>query len=508
MSNLLLSTLRRRVLAPPPPWTPLDAAPSLWWARPDGSNLTVNADGTGGYPADAQQAHRWVDSSGNGRHGVGLNSPALYTTAPLVDLTQLTSGQRYTVGGAGFQPSGALTWAFKGRLRKLPASGQQWLLARFNQGGGAKIGEIWVANTGGFTSFFFRCGATFSSAAHVGSALTLDTREHSWVLVYDGGSPTSTASYQLFLDGALQTLSATGAAWNANDATSFFAGASAGGTPTPCAATTLLCWDRALSAGELSSLHTWMAGFVQGEGPSTWGRPYLWVDGLRASSFFTDTAGTVPAVAGDPVRGWRGHYGTILTQSTAGAEPTRIDPSGGPRARFDGAGDRVTSGQVWSVAGAKTMLVVFRLQSTPSGTTVTRPIQLGTNTRQFMMQVNGPSASIPGLAVGADRTTTGATAVQVPWAPDTALHALAVRYNGGTVTDAASYRANLDGAIPSLSSVGSGFGAFGNQSLGATSAGSNPSPIDLCELIAWDAALSDQDLDAAVAAAKTKWGIP
>lgn len=225
------------------------------------------------------------------------------------------------------------------------------------------------------------------------------------------------------------------------------------------------------------------------------------LDAEASSVLWQDTSGTTPATtAGDPIQRWSASVGGNATQSTAGLIPVLALASGKKRVSFDGSNDRLVNASQTFTAGAKSLAFCWRYTAAPSGSEVDMVCSLGLPgtggvSRLVFCAGSHPSAGLnwhfdaPASSTG----VVGASSVTL----DTSLHALVVVYNGGTITDAASYRAWLDGSALTIAGRASSLTPSGTTSIGAMSIGNNPATADVAHVLLWSGAISDANAIAA-----------
>lgn len=91
----------------------------------------------------------------------------------------------------------------------------------------------------------------------VGYNMVLDTSPHTVIVTYNGGSFTATGSWQVYVDGVAQTLSASGLVIGS---TAHAMGArTSGSSQMTGRMRAMVGYNKVLSAGEIASLHDWLA---------------------------------------------------------------------------------------------------------------------------------------------------------------------------------------------------------------------------------------------------------
>lgn len=105
--------------------------------------------------------------------------------------------------------SGPSTLAFVAKLSSLPASGEFYWLCHLSNGTNAAL-QVGFSNAAGYGKLTFRGNAVGTGNSVGTSALVLDTNPHVYVITYNGGTNTATASYRVFVDGASAALATSG----------------------------------------------------------------------------------------------------------------------------------------------------------------------------------------------------------------------------------------------------------------------------------------------------------
>jgi len=227
--------------------------------------------------------------------------------------------------------------------------------------------------------------------------------------------------------------------------------------------------------------------------PSDAGTILYQLDAEETNVLWQNTAGTVAAVAGgDPVQRWSATVGGNVTQSTAGVIPVLALSGSKKRVSFDGANDRLTNGTQSFTAGAKSLALCWKFNTTPTGSSLAAPCNLGLPATGGATRVlfTGPSHPSNGLNWNMDAPGASTTFVGTGISLDTAIHALVITYNGGGTSAASSYAAWLDGTPITPSVRASATTPIGTTSLGALSNGNNPGDIQIMHVLLWQGAIS------------------
>lgn len=458
--------------SPPAPTWPTGAHLLL---VPTASTLNALSDGSGAAPsAPSDPVGLWEDQSGNGRDLAQTTSGirGLWDTSPTGVTFDATF--RRLVRATDGPAAGAVSIGLVFKLSAVPGVGVFFLLARLAHGSGTGISEVYLCNSAGYTAIHVRCGFGTGVGLGVGAVATLDTGEHTLLVVYDGSGSTTPGAYEIYLDGVALSVIASGSSSGlTGGVTSLGCGEDGGGTPYyPTSGTIrhLGVWARALDAGDVTLWQDQADAIVGPWTPATASASW-WVDApvaLPAGRLYTTSIKTTPAVApGDPVGAWvqEGGLTPDLLQATGTARGALSSLSSGIAAvEFDGASDRLTSAQTFS-SGAKSAAVRFQYGTILGAAELDVPLSLGASPTQFRLAMGGGSSTFPGIQwifdVGA-----GSTAFRrVAWTPDTAEHTLLICYSGS------SHRAWLDGVeqavVAGNSSVASGTTSVGGISVGS-----------------------------------------
>lgn len=102
---------------------------------------------------------------------------------------------------------GAKTFAIVCRLNGIPSNATFGSVLLLKDVAGTTFSEplVFFNNISGYQSVSFVCDLVTTGLA-AGSAQTLDTKPHEYVLAYNGGSFTATGSYGLIIDGVAQAV--------------------------------------------------------------------------------------------------------------------------------------------------------------------------------------------------------------------------------------------------------------------------------------------------------------
>lgn len=142
--------------------------------------------------------------------GTGANQPS-YTAGPPAYLT-FDGATKFLQGGNYTTPGGLavqnLTVAGKFQLASTPGASTTTTLFMLSAGASGNF-FLDLCNQAGLLPYTYGQNASTTRAA-VGTNVALDTNLHSFVFSYNGGNASSTGSYQFWLDGVSQTVSATG----------------------------------------------------------------------------------------------------------------------------------------------------------------------------------------------------------------------------------------------------------------------------------------------------------
>lgn len=142
------------------------------------------------------------------------------------------------------------TWLISFKLDSVPGSGLFTSPGGINFSAGSS--ELLLMNgVGGYRNLTVNLGTTNG----VGYNMTLDTSPHVVVITYNGGSATSAASWQVFVDGVSQTLSASGLVIPSG---AHAMGARTSGSNQMAGRVRAMCaWSGVLSAGDIASATEW-----------------------------------------------------------------------------------------------------------------------------------------------------------------------------------------------------------------------------------------------------------
>jgi hypothetical protein len=234
----------------------------------------------------------------------------------------------------------------------------------------------------------------------------------------------------------------------------------------------------------------------------------LWYDASDTATLFQDSAGTVAVTAdGDPVGYWgdKSSNARHVVQATPGRRPL-YKPNGldtaKPSLLCDDIDDVLTRAG-YGLAGAQTVVLVYRFQTTPAAFEYESALLYsnGTTCSHFLLCGAGSYQAIT-WRLG---YTTSAASVGLADTHTTSKRRLLVRYDGGTDTLPASYDALLDGASGTV--VASSTLAIGTTqiSVGARADASFPSALHLSEMLVYSSRLSDTDRALLEAYLVAKW---
>lgn len=226
-----------------------------------------------------------------------------------------------------------------------------------------------------------------------------------------------------------------------------------------------------------------------------------WVS-VELGRVWQDTAGTIAATtAGHPVARIDARAGGNFLQAGGTLQPYLTPLGDGWAVRTDDVDDNIGLTEALT-AGAKTFGCVFEIFSPPASAGNETIIRLGATPQQILLRHSGLSASsAKGWHFAIDRSSSTAVCIQPTGGPvllSNGIHSLVIRYDGTGTASAAAYRAWLDGVEVALT-TGGNVAASGNSRWLATSVPAEPcnSAVRLSQV--WDLALSPEDCIAAAA---------
>lgn len=223
-------------------------------------------------------------------------------------------------------------------------------------------------------------------------------------------------------------------------------------------------------------------------------------------------ADTGVTLSGPSVTAWadQSGLGNNYAQATGGKQPTVTSSAinGLPAVTFDGATQFLTSS--FQIGGAKTVVIVRKLVSTPGAATFGEAYTLKDASNNFSEALFMNSGGYQPYSLL--HNFTGTTAVGDATALDTAWHVGIDTYNNGTNTLPASYTLTLDSASQTVA-ASSAFGRASTDlpSLGAratsANAGSAFAAIQIAEVLVYDHVLSGSDMTAVESYLFGRYGI-
>lgn len=222
----------------------------------------------------------------------------------------------------------------------------------------------------------------------------------------------------------------------------------------------------------------------------------LWLDADDTSVLFQNNGGTGAITSSsDPVgyAGDKSGNGRHFTKATPGERPTwQADglATGHDSLLFDDGDDNLTS-SAYSIAGAQTWALTFRLPSTLSSSEIDCILDLSNGSRSAPLLL----ANFGGYTTICWRFDFTGTLAAVGISPtlDTSVHSLLIVYNGSGSGTPGNYTVYLDGVAQSPSSTGV-FVATTATELGRLSSGSFPAGLHLGKIMIWSSALGGTDL--------------
>jgi len=229
--------------------------------------------------------------------------------------------------------------------------------------------------------------------------------------------------------------------------------------------------------------------------PTTPETPNRWLS-VELGRIWQDTAGTISATApGQPVARIDARNGTNFTQSGGTLQPYLAVLGDGFGVRTDDVDDNIGVTESFS-AGAKTFACIFEIFSAPSTTGNETILRVGVTPQQVIVRHSGLTASgAKGFHFAVDRSSTTGVCIQPTGGAallSNGIHTLVLRYDGTGTASAAAYRAWLDGVEVSLT-TGGNVAASGNSRWLATSVPSEPCNSAVRAHLLFTSALSVED---------------
>ncbi len=240
-------------------FSPASLSPDLWLPAKLAA-LTQDTGGSSPVTTIGQSAERWRDDGSLLAHFTEATTPP--TAAGVAPPRVAFNGTTQTLTGSGsIAVTGPQTLWFKARLHSIP--GGTDFFGAISLRGASALAQVYFTGVAGYTPLSMVLGGPYAPTLMVGVAATLTTGEITCVATFAGGDPTDPSLYDIWINGASQTVVASAATNRSSGDPSMLGSDVNGGSPILLAPVDLAevgYVGRVLTGPEIASLNGYLAG--------------------------------------------------------------------------------------------------------------------------------------------------------------------------------------------------------------------------------------------------------